>query len=536
MDPRMNDFDMLIVGAGFAGLYQLHRARSAGMRVRLLEAGKGIGGTWFWNRYPGARCDIESLDYSYSFSRELEQEWVWSERYAAQPEILSYIDHVADRFGLRQDIQLQTRVSSAVYDAISARWKLTSESGQEFVARFVVMATGVLSVPQSPDVIGISDFRGPVYHSARWPEQSVDFSGRRVALIGTGSSGVQLTPQIAAQARQLIVFQRTANFSVPAHNAPFTSQGLKAAKARYAERRAAARDSFSGQLLSANPRTALEMTPREIEAELEYRWNGAGGGFRMSRTFADQMKDESSNRLVGAFARAKIKAIVKDPKKAEVLCPAEDLLFGTKRVAVDTGYYETFNRDNVDVVDLNATPIVGMTASAIVTSGDKYEVDAVVFATGFDAVTGALSAIDIRGIAGLRLRDHWRDSPKAYLGLCVAGFPNFFVITGPGSPSVLSNVVHSIEVHVDWIMRLLAKMNEDEKRSVVAREDAEGEWTRHCAEIASRTLFPRANSWWTGANVPGKPRVFLAYVGGVAAYRRVIDQVEADGYAGLDIS
>lgn len=533
MGTQTNEYDMLIVGAGFAGLYQLYRAREMGLRTRLLEAGDGVGGTWFWNRYPGARCDVESLDYSYSFSPELEQEWTWSERYAPQEEILRYINHVADRFALRPDIQLNTRVTAATFDGGTGRWHVTAEAGERFVARFLVMATGALSLPQRPRLEGLEGFAGGVYHSAQWPKEGVDFTGRRVALIGTGSSGVQMTPVIAQQAAQLTVFQRTANFSVPAHNVPFTPESLAAAKARYPERRAMGREAITGQFLNANTKTAAEMTDEERMAELEYRWKGAGGGFRMLRTFADQMSDERTNRMVAEFAREKIRAKVKDARKAQLLCPKDDLPFGTKRLCVDSHYYETFNRDNVDIVDIRATPVVAATRRGLRTTEAEYEFDDIVFATGFDAMTGALMAMDIRGAGGVSLRERWKDGPMAYLGLSVAGFPNMFVITGPGSPSVLSNVVHSIETHVDWIMRLIRRMDAHGLARVEPTEDAEMRWVRRCEEEANKTLYPRANSWYTGANVPGKPRVFMAFVSGVPVYRRIIEQVEANEYDGF---
>lgn len=533
MGTQTNDYDMLIVGAGFAGLYQLYRAREMGLRTRLLEAGDGVGGTWFWNRYPGARCDVESLDYSYSFSPELEQEWVWSERYAPQEEILRYINHVADRFALRPDIQLNTRVSAATFDEGTGRWHVSAQSGERFVARFLVMATGALSLPQRPSLKGLENFAGGIYHSAQWPKEGVDFTGRRVALIGTGSSGVQMTPVIAQQAAQLTVFQRTANFSVPAHNVTFTPESLAAAKARYPERRALGREAITGQFLNANTKTAAEMTDEERRAELEYRWKGAGGGFRMLRTFADQMCDERTNRMVAQFAREKIRAKVKDPRKAQLLCPKDDLPFGTKRLCVDSHYYETFNRDNVDIVDIRATPIVAATRSGLRTTEAQLEFDDIVFATGFDAMTGALMAIDIRGAGGVSLRERWKDGPMAYLGLGVAGFPNMFVITGPGSPSVLSNVVHSIETHVDWIMRLIRRMDAHRLARVEPSEEAQLRWVKRCEEEANKTLYPRANSWYTGANVSGKPRVFMAFVSGVPVYRRIIEQVEANDYDGF---
>lgn len=528
--------DMLVVGAGFAGVYQLYKAREAGMKVRVLEAGDGVGGTWFWNRYPGARCDVESLDYSYSFCRELEEEWEWTERYAPQNEILRYINHVVDRFDLRQAIQLDTRVASAHFDEERAVWSVVSESGEAFEATYLVMATGGLSIPQKPDLQGLDDFQGNWYHSARWPKEGVDFTGQRVVLIGTGSSGVQMVPNIAAQASELTVLQRTANFSVPAHNVAFTPEALRAAKSRYPERRAMGREAITGQFLNANTKSAAEMTDEERAAELEYRWKGAGGGFRMLRTFADQMSNLETNQLVAEFARRKIRAVVKDPRKAEILCPKDDLPFGTKRLCVDSDYYDTFNQSHVDIVDVAADPIVEATPAGVRTQSREMACDAIVFATGFDAMTGALKSIDIRGARGLSLRDKWKDGPTSYLGISIAGFPNLFVIAGPGSPSVLSNMVHSIETHVDWIMRLLHTAKTRNVRRIAAQQSAEDSWVLRCAEEANKTLYPKAKSWYMGANIEGKPRVFMAFVSGVPLYRKLIEEVASNNYQGFELA
>lgn len=527
---------MLVVGAGFAGVYQLYKAREAGMRVKVFEAGDGVGGTWFWNRYPGARCDVESLDYSYSFSRELEEEWEWSERYAPQAEILQYINHVVDRFNLRSDIELNSRVASAHYAADRALWVVTTIDGKTVEATYLVMATGGLSIPQQPALKGLDDFKGRWYHSAQWPSRGVDFTGQRVVLIGTGSSGVQMVPEIAAQASQLTVLQRTANFSVPAHNVPFTAESLKAAKARYPERRAMGKDAITGQFLNANTKSAAEMTDGERRAELEYRWRGAGGGFRMLRAFADQMSNLSTNRLVAEFARSKIREIVKDPHKAEVLCPKDDLPFGTKRLCVDSKYYDTFNQPHVDIVDIGVDPLMEATSSGIRTQGREIDCDAIVFATGFDAMTGALKSVDLRGEGGVLLREKWEHGPTSYLGIGIAGFPNMFVVAGPGSPSVLSNMVHSIETHVDWIVRLIETANSRNARRIAVRQDAEDAWVQRCADEADKTLYPKANSWYMGTNIEGKPRVFMAFVAGVPLYRRIIEDVAKNDYQGFEIA
>jgi cyclohexanone monooxygenase len=528
--------DLLIVGAGFAGIYQLHRARGLAMKARVLEAGSGVGGTWFWNRYPGARCDVESLDYSYSFDEPLQQEWSWSERYATQPEILRYMNHVVDRFGLRGDIQLDTRVSAASFDDASGRWRVTTEGGEVFDAQYLVMATGCLSIPQPVKFDGLSEFKGRWYHSADWPREGVDFSGLRVGLVGTGSSGVQMAPLIAGQAKQLVVFQRTASYSVPAQNEPLDEALLREVKAHYPERRARAREAVTGHYLIANDRSAVDVSDEERRAEFEFRWQGAGGGFRMLRAFNDLLRNPRSNRHAADFVRSKIREIVKDPKVADLLCPKDDLPFGAKRLCVDTDYYQTFNRDHVQLVDVKAAPITRITPDGIRTTEREYALDAIVFATGFDAMTGAVLAVDIRGSGGVSMREKWSAGPRTYLGLSVAGFPNLFIVAGPGSPSVLSNMVHSIEVHVDWITDLLAQARQRGVARIEADQASEDHWVAHVNEVASRTLYTVGNSWYLGANVPGKPRVFMPYVAGVPAYQKVLDEVAGKGYEGFALS
>ena len=526
-------FDAIVVGAGFAGLYQLHRLRKAGFSARVLEAGDGIGGTWFWNRYPGARCDIESLDYSYSFDPDLQQEWVWSERYAPQSEILAYIEHVADRFDLRRDIQLRTRVSAARFDEAEDRWEVTTEAGERFSARWCIMATGCLSIPQAPKFPGLETFRGDWYHSSDWPRQGVDFSGKRVGVIGTGSSGVQMIPVIAETAGHLTVLQRTANYSVPAQNEPLTPEMLAEVKRNYDARRARAREAVTGHYLIANDRSALEVDDEARRKEFEWRWQGAGGGFRMLRAFNDLLVNRQSNALAAEFVRGKIRETVRDPATAELLCPREDLPFGTKRLCVDTNYYATFNRPNVSLVDVRADPIVEVTPEGVRTGTREFPLDVLVFATGFDAMTGALRSIDVVGRGGLALRDKWEAGPLTYLGLAIHGFPNLFVLAGPGSPSVLSNMVTSIEFHVEWVTRCLERMRAQGQTRVEAEEANERQWVAHVNEVAARTLYPSANSWYVGANIAGKPRVFMPYVAGVPAYRKIVEGVEARGYEGF---
>jgi cyclohexanone monooxygenase len=522
-------YDAVVVGAGFSGLYLLHRLRKAGFRVLVIEAGGGVGGTWYWNRYPGARCDIESLEYQYSFSDELQREWNWSERYAAQPEILAYLNHVADRFQLHDDIWFDTRVLAARFDEATNAWTIETDQSAPLRARFCIMATGCLSVPKMPEVPGLEQFQGSSYHTGAWPHDGVDFSGRRVGVIGTGSSAIQSIPIIAEQAAQLTVFQRTPNFSVPAHNAALDAAVVAAFKDRYSELRRQAAESGFGFQAPFRDQLAVETSPEERLREYEARWQN--GGLTYLGAFADLVFNREANESAAEFVRAKIREIVKDPKTAEMLIP-RDYPIGTKRMCVDTGYYETFNQDHVTLVDLRQTPIVTMTPGGIRTTDAEYAFDDLVFATGFDAMTGAVAKIDIRGRAGTPLRDAWRDGPRTYLGLAVAGFPNLFLVTGPGSPSVLSNMAVSIEQHVEWITDCLVYLRAHGHDVIEATAEAEAAWVAHVAELGDQTLFPLANSWYVGANVPGKPRVFMPYLG-VGAYKQKCDEVVADGYAGF---
>jgi cyclohexanone monooxygenase len=525
--------DAIIVGAGLAGIYMLYRLRNLGLSVRVYEAGNGVGGTWYWNRYPGARCDVESMDYSYSFSEELQQEWRWSERYAAQPEILTYIDHVVDRFDLRRDIELGTRIAEAAYDEAAARWTVSTNRGERVSAQFCVMATGCLSAAQIPGLPGLETFKGKHCHTGHWPHEGVDFTGHRVAVIGTGSSAVQSIPIIAKQAAHLIVFQRTPNFAVPAHNAPLDPERERRVKANYAEFRRAQRESRLGFVVERIDESALAVPAEKREREYEKRWTRGGLGF--AATYADLLTDKVANDTAAEFFRAKIRGIVRDPKTAEMLVPT-DYPIGTKRLCVDTDYYATFNRDNVTLVDIRKNPIEALTPEGVQTRHAHYTVDSIVFATGFDAMTGALLNIDIRGRLNQSLRQKWEAGPRAYLGLAVAGFPNLFLITGPGSPSVLSNMIVSIEQHVDWISDCIGYLREHDRDSIEASVAAEDAWTRHVDEIGHMTLYPQANSWYMGANVPGKPRVFMPYIGGVGTYRQTCDEVAAKGYEGFEIA
>lgn len=526
-------FDAIIVGAGFAGLYMLHRFRLQGLKAVVVEAGSDVGGTWYWNRYPGARCDVESLEYSYQFSDELQQEWHWSERYAAQPEILAYLQHVADRFDLRRDIHFSTRVDSATFDEGRNEWLLRTENGTAYRGRWCVMATGCLSVPNVPDIAGGDRFQGAVYHTGRWPHDGVDFSGQRVGVIGTGSSAIQSIPLIAEQASHLYVFQRTPNFSVPARNAPMDPELEAAIKANYPDFRARNNQMQSafGARHPRNEGSALEVTAEERQRQFEHHWQL--GGLLFLRAFGDLLINPAANETAAEFIRDKVRDIVRDPDTAEKLLP--DSVVGCKRLCADTGYYETFNRDNVTLVDLRREPIETITENGIRQGGHEYVLDALVYATGFDAMTGALERIDIRGRNGARLKDKWAAGPRTYLGLQVAGFPNLFTITGPGSPSVLTNMVCSIEQHVEWIDRCVSDLRARALTCIEASEQAESDWVGHVNEVADFTLFPQCNSWYLGANVPGKPRGFMPYLG-FPEYRAKCEQVAADDYEGFHLS
>lgn len=525
--------DVIVVGAGFAGLYMLHSLRERGFATRVLEAGDGIGGTWYWNRYPGARCDVESVYYSYSFSPELDQEWKWTERYASQAEILSYLNHVADKFKLRGDIELGTRVTRACYDAASNRWLINTHQGKNYSARYCVMATGSLSAVKPPPFKGIRSFKGAWYQTSRWPQEGVDFAGRRVAIIGTGSTAIQAIPIIAAQASHLFVFQRTPSFSVPAKNAPLNPEFERRIKAQYAQLRAKARESAGGIPLDPSTRSALEVTAEERDRHYEDSWQ-AGSGPGILWGYRDLMTSVEANETAAQFIRNKIRQIVRDPATAEALAP-KDYPLGTKRMCLDTDYYATFNQDNVTLIDVRRAPIEEIISTGIRTSEASYDVDNIVFAIGFDAITGALEGIDIRGIDGQSLKEKWCDGPRAYLGLMSAGFPNLFFVTGPGSPGVLSNVVVSIEQHVEWISRCVEYLDKHGLDCIEATLQAQDSWVAHVNEVANSTLFPTANSWYLGANIPGKPRVFMPYVGGVGVYRQTCSDVAAKRYEGFSI-
>ena len=534
----MRTVDMVVVGAGFAGLRSLYTFRERGMDVAVIEAAGDIGGVWYWNRYPGARCDVESYDYSLSFDPSLEQDWRWSERYATQPEILRYIEFVADRFDLRRDVHLDTRMTRAAYDEDAHRWTITTEPtdggvAEQWSARHLVMATGQLSMTKAPEIAGADDFAGRVLHTGQWPHDPVDLAGQRVGVIGTGSSGTQLIPLVAQEAAHLTVFQRTPNFSVPAHNAPLSDERDAEVKATYADRREKARNSPSGLGFTPWKQSALEATEEERRERYEYQWRTAGFGFLLA--YHDLMLDEGANQTAADFVREKIAAKVDDPETARKLTPS-GYPFGAKRPPVDSGYFETFNRGNVDLVDIRETPIERIDATGVATGAGHVDLDVLVYATGFDAMTGALLKPEIVGRGGRTLRETWDAGPRTYLGVQVTGFPNLFVIAGPGSPSLLSNVLLSIEQHVDWLAGLLDHADAEGADEIEATEDAEAGWVRHVNERADATLYPQAESYYMGANVPGKPRVFTPYVGGVRGYRRILERTADAGYDGFRLA
>jgi cation diffusion facilitator CzcD-associated flavoprotein CzcO len=525
-----SELDAVVVGAGFAGLYMLHRLRQSGVSARVYEAGAGVGGTWYWNRYPGARCDVESVEYSYGFDADLQREWEWTERYPGQPEILRYLEHVADRFDLRRDMVFNTRVTATTWDATAGRWRVTTDSGEAVSARFVIMATGCLSSANIPAIDGIESFAGATYHTGQWPHEGVDFTGQRVGVIGTGSSAVQSIPVIAQEAAQVVVFQRTATYSVPAHNRPLDPGELAAVKADYAALRARQRASAAG-FSGAPPETATMSVDDATRAKIfEERWER--GGLTFLGAFTDLIIDPNANEAAADFVKAKIRSIVQDPAVADRLMPSQ--VIGCKRLCIDTGYYETFNLPHVRLVDINAAPIEAITARGVRAGGEEVALDAIVFATGFDAMTGSLLKIDITGRDGLTLREAWSEGPRTYLGLGTPGFPNLFTVTGPGSPSVLTNMVVSIEHHVEWIGDCIDHLRST-GQAIEAESDAAANWVTYVNSVADLTLFPTCSSWYLGANIPGKPRVFMP-LPGFEPYAAQCAHVAVSGYPGFALT
>jgi len=532
-DATGTDFDVVIVGAGFSGMQMLHRVRELGLTVRVFEAASDVGGTWYWNRYPGARCDVESLEYSYQFSEELQQEWEWTERFSPQPEILRYINHVADRFDLRRDIHFDTRIAALTFDETTDRWTVRTETGDEVTTRFLIMATGCLSSANIPDFAGMETFAGEIYHTGTWPKEGVDLSGKRVGVIGTGSSGVQAIPVIAEEAGELHVFQRTAAYTLPARNQSL-DPGLQAAiKADYTGFRArnSLMPSAGLSRFPANPASIFNASTEERQLSFEYRW--ARGGPVLLGTYGDIMIDKAANDIAAEFVRDKIRQIVKDPEVAELLSPKQ--ILGCKRICLDTNYYETFNRTNVHLVNVASAPIERITPKGIRTATDEYELDVIVFATGFDAMTGTLLRIDIRGRGGATLEEKWSAGPGTYLGLGVPGFPNLFTMTGPGSPSVLTNMMVSIHQHVTWIGDCLKHLIDTNVVTIEASLRAEKWWVNHVNELADKTLYPSCNSWYLGANIPGKTRVFMPLVG-FPGYVEICNKSAANDYEGFELT
>lgn len=527
--------DVLIVGAGWSGMYMLHRCRELGLRARVLEAAPSVGGAWYWNRYPGLRCDVESYEYSYSFDQSLQREWVWSERFPSQPEILAYANHVADRYDLRRDIEFEARVNAACLRDDECVWEVTASRIGTRRARFLVMATGALSIPKKTDIPGLDDFGGTLIHTADWPSEPVDFTGKRVGVIGTGSTGVQVIPVIAETARQLHVFQRTPSYSVPAHNRPLTEEDRTRTLERYDEIRHIQRTSAIGTLAKPVAKSAFDLDDA-ARRELYDAKYGKGLAFELMVAFEDMLINEEANRTAQEYLASRIRERVKDPAVADILIPKEQFV-GTRRICLDTGYYETYNRDNVTLKDVVRDPIRRITREGVELASGHIDLDTLVLATGFDAMTGALLAMDIRGTGGVRLRERWSQGPRSLLGLAIHGFPNLFTITGPGSPAVFSNMFVSIEQHVEWIADCLAFMQQHGHSRIEAGEAAQEAWVGHVSEVANATLFPRdKHSWYLGANVPGKPRVFMPYVAGVGVYREYCTNVAKQGYPGFEFA
>ncbi len=538
MASSTQTFDAVVIGAGFSGIYMLKSLRDKlGLNVRVYEAGETVGGTWYWNRYPGARCDSDAYIYCFTWDKQLLQDWEWSERYPEQPEILRYLEHVVKRHDLKRDMQFNTRVTGAEFDESTNLWTVHTNNGEEVTTRYLIAAVGSLSATNMPQFKGLEKFKGQWYHTSRFPHVGVDFTGKRVAVVGTGATAVQAIPEISQQAKQLTVFQRTANYCVPARNGKVDPAVTAARKADYDGVVKRIRDSFFGQEHYFIPKSALEATPEEREREFDRMWDAGGFAFWLAN-YQDMFFDHAANDLCADYIRRKIRNTVKDPIVAEKLIP-KGYAYGTKRQPLDTNYYETFNKDNVLLVDASTDgAIEEITEQGIRAGGKEYQFDIIVFATGFDAMTGPLKALRLKGRGGRTLDDQWRDGPHTYLGVSVVGFPNFFTITGPQSPSVLSNMPVSIEQHVEWITDCIDDMRKAGKTTIEATPRAQEDWVAHVNEIVSRTLMTSANSWYMSANIPGKPRAFLPYLApeGVGGYRRKCDEVAANGYQGFELA
>ena len=533
MNQHNEELDVIIVGAGFSGLYMLYKMRKMNLKALIIERASDAGGTWFWNRYPGARCDIESIEYSYSFSDELQQEWNWSNRYSDQSEILEYINYVVKKFNLKENIVFNTSVKSATFDENLKNWILETDS-KSYSSKFCVMATGTLSSIKQPNFDGLENFKGDWYVTGEWPHEKLDFTSKKVAIIGTGSSAVQSIPVIAEEAKNLTVFQRSPNYTIPANNRPLTEKELSNAKSSYDQIREKAKYTRAGIGYNQfEERKLLDLSSEEIKKELNNRWK-IGGQEIFTAGFTDVGVNAEANKIVADFVKSKIKEIVKDPNVAELLSP-EDAI-GCKRLCADTNYFETYNRENVELIDLNSNPINSITENGILTNDKEFKFDTIIFATGFDAMTGALQAIDITGKNGKKLKQVWKDGPKSFLGLLINGFPNLFTVTGPGSPSVLTNMMVAIEQHVEWISDCINFLSKSNLKEVEADEFFQIEWMDHIEEVAKNTLRYTCNSWYVGANVPGKKRVFMPYAGGFGKYREKCDEIAENNYSILRIS
>ncbi|MEC8148151.1 MAG: NAD(P)/FAD-dependent oxidoreductase [Pseudomonadota bacterium] len=527
-----NRYDAIVVGAGFAGLYMTHKFKKQGLTVKTFEAGADVGGTWYWNRYPGARCDVESWEYSFGFSSELEQEWTWSERYSPQPEILKYLQFVAKKFNLRDNISFGTKVVSAHFNENHATWEITTDSNNTFQAKYFVMATGCLSSTNIPKFNGLDKFSGQTFHTGNWPHEPVYFKYKVVGVIGTGSSSIQATPIIAKEAKQLFVFQRTPNWSIPANNEPLTKEKSDEIKSKYQELRQFQLKLPLAAQKAPNRQSAFDVDDQTRKQTYEKFWDI--GGLSFLGAFRDIPTNPEANATAKEFIIEKLKAVVKNEKLLGKLIP--DHHVGCKRPCSDTGYYETFNRENVELIDARDEKISSFTESGILTNAKEYKLDAVVFATGFDAMTGSLDKVEIIGRNGLKLKKKWEEGPKTYLGVGTAGFPNFFIITGPGSPSVLANMVVGIEHHVNWIGECVKHIEKNGFKNVDVLKEAEEDWVTHVNEVASRTLYTTCNNWYLGSNIPGKPRVFMPYIGGFPKYAEKVKTIVESGYKGFAFS
>ena len=530
-DDIKPDYDAVVIGAGFSGLYMLHSLRENGYSTKVFEKADDVGGTWYWNRYPGARCDSDSIYYNYTFSEELFKGWTWSSRYPEQAEILSYLNYVADTLQLRDGIQFNTTVNHADYHEDDHVWRIYTEDGSSVTATYFITAVGCLSASNIPNFKGIHSFKGNKYHTGKWPHEGVDFTGKKVGVIGTGSSGVQSIPVIAKEAEHLTVFQRTPQYCFPARNHPYDPEFVKETKENFSQLKTELRESHSGQIIKSRKPSALDDTPEDRHKAYEDRWKQGGYLF----IYDDLLINEESNETAATFIRSKIAQTVKDSKTAQKLMPSYH--WGTKRQILDTDYYETYNRENVSLIDVRSNPIEEITSNGIKTTAGEVELDAIVFATGFDGMTGPLFRMDIHGRDGIALKDKWEEGAqtRTYLGLSTNGFPNMFMITGPESPSVLSNMPISIEQHVEWITDCINYMEKNNIVSIEANEEAEKEWSKHCRDIAEETLYTKTDSWYMGANIEGKARGFLIYLGGVGTYRNICQEVAEKGYEGFDL-